>query len=131
MGLQAVINALHRKNGMRVDCLEDSGESTQLEVWKGSHYDQHFEIYPPQGVALIFENISKSKRYAEMTFQALPRNHYAKSLCEILEHYIQRKEEETFYFAKYSADTRSLCRFIEKYFSFLTNAPDDQGKDSF
>jgi len=65
-----------------------------------------------------------------MTFQALPRNGYAKSLRDILEGFIQRKEVETFYFEKYPLDTRSLCSFIQKYFSFVDNVLDGQGKDS-
>ena len=129
MGLQAIMNALHRNKDIRVD-IQFNAEDTQLDVWKYSHYSQHFEIYPPLGIALILENIAESRKYAEMTFQALPRNGYAKSLRDILEGFIQRKEVETFYFEKYPLDTRSLCSFIQKYFSFVDNVLDSQGEDS-
>ncbi|HIH15217.1 MAG TPA: hypothetical protein HA233_03165, partial [Nanoarchaeota archaeon] len=52
MGLQAIMNALHRNKDIRVD-IQFNAEDTQLDVWKYSHYSQHFEIYPPLGIALI------------------------------------------------------------------------------
>src|SRR3989338_3602830 len=115
MGLQAIMNALHRNKDIRVD-IQFNAEDTQLDVWKYSHYSQHFEIYPPLGIALILENIAESRKYAEMTFQALPRNGYAKSLRDILEGFIQRKEVETFYFEEGLERSSQHIFYFQQYF---------------
>lgn len=118
MGLQAIMNALHRKDSLRVD-IEASQDFLQLNIFKENNYIDNFEIYPPLGIILITSDIIASRRIAEATFQALPRNPYARDLKKCLEFCIESDQERTIIFSKYSPDTRTLCRFIKRYFSFV------------
>ena len=117
MGLQAIFNALHQTGNLRVDI--DYSEYTQLTVRKLDNDDVNFEIYPPLGILFITEDINRSAKWAEYTFLALPRNPYAKSLQEMLTDSKNSDENRKFLFSKYSKDTRSLCRFLITYFSFV------------
>lgn len=118
MGLQAIINALHHKKDIRVD-IGYGDLSTELEIWKNRNYVSHFEVYPPMGIIFISEDLSKSLKATEATFRALPRNNYARSLLEVLKDCTNKDHGKTICFHKYYPDTRTLCRFIEKYFSFV------------
>ena len=120
MGLQAIIHTLHRQGDLRVD-IGYEGNSPQLEISKDG-CSEHFEIYPPLGIALITENIAQSRRCAKETVKALPINPYGRDLLSMLTGW-ESEREETLWFRKYSSDTRSLNRFFQVYFSFVNPSP--------
>ncbi|MSR85913.1 hypothetical protein EXS74_00790 [Candidatus Woesearchaeota archaeon] len=112
------MNTLHRQEGLRVD-IGYGGDSAQLDVCKDGCAER-FEIYPPRGITLVTQDVTESQRCAEASFRALPQNSYARDLHQFLEGIRKSdREEENFNFRRYSSDTRSLCRFLLVYFSFL------------
>ena len=122
MGLQEILDTLHRKEGIRVDI--GYGEVIQLDVCHDYHYSSYFEIYPPLGILFICSNVLAAQKVVEKVVVKIPENSFAQALSEIrgITSHLDAYEglcPMRFIFAKYSEDTIELCTFLETYFSFV------------